>query len=182
MEEKEQTKIDKEKELKLLHQALLLEESEVLAEGIDRLAKIGNASSIETIATLLCDERNISLEIKNQLIEVINTVQFENALPAYIEEIGKNIGKTNAHFLIAACWEANYECSKFIKAFAVIATHANAQELVECLSVFENIIIHPAHEDVIYSIQIIDNAIEKQSDNILKSLLISCKELISELA
>ena len=116
-----------------------------------------------------------------QIIKLLNTVQFPNALPALIEEIGKYIGKRNANFLVAACWEANYECSKFIKAIAVIATHANAHELIECFSIIENIIIHPALEDVLFSLKKLDEAIEISTDEVQRNLLISCRDLIAEL-
>jgi len=181
MDDLEQEKINKAKELKLLHQALMLEESEVTSEGIDRLAIIGDASSIPVLATMLCGDRDFGNIINKQIIELLNTVQLPNALPALIEEIGKYIGKRNANFLIAACWEANYECSKFIKAIAVIATHANAHELIECFSIIENIIIHPALEDVLFSLKKLDEAIENSTDEVQRNLLISCRDLIAEL-
>jgi len=179
--EQNQEIIDREKELKLLHQALQLHESEVIPEGIARLAEIGNASSISVLAIMLCGEKDWGAEINKQIIELLNTVQFNDALPVLIEEIGKNIGRRNARYLIAACWEANYECSKYIKAFAVIASHANAEELIECLSVFENIIIHPSIEDVLFSLKQVDAAYEKQTNETIKQLMLSCRELIVEL-
>jgi hypothetical protein len=179
--EQNQEIIDTEKELKLLHQALQLHESEVIPEGIARLSEIGNASSISVLAQMLCGEKEWGNDINRQIIELLNTMQFKDALPALIEEIGKHIGKRNAHYLIAACWEANYECSKYVKAFAVIASHANAQELIECLSVFENIIIYPSLEDTLFALKQLDAAIEKQTDETLKHLLVSCRELVSAL-
>jgi hypothetical protein len=177
----EQEKINKAKELKLLHQALMLEESEVIGEGVERLKEICDETSIPVIATMLCGERDFGADINNQLIELFSTVKIPHAIPALIEEIGKYVGKRNTRYIIASCWEINYDCSKFLKAFALIATHCNAEELIECLSVFENITHVPPIEDVNYALQTIDNAALSKKDEIIKNLLISCRDVIADL-
>jgi hypothetical protein len=174
----EEEKVDKAKELELLHKAILLEESEVIEEGIERLHTIGNASSIAVVSSILCGEKEQSEEIVRASIRFLFTKEIEGAIPVFIEQIGIHIGKANCRYLLAACWEVNYDCSKFIKQFSLIAAHASVEELIECLSIFENMVNVPALEDVIYAIKQIDVAIEKSTDSTKTGLLESIRNTI----
>lgn len=174
----EDEKVDKAKELELLHKAILLEESEVIEEGIERLHSIGNASSIQVVSAILCGEKEQSEEIVRACIRFLFTKEIENAIPMFIEQIGIYIGKKNCRYLLAACWEVNYDCSKFTKQFSLIAAHANVEELIECLSIFENMVNVPPLEDVIYAIKQIDTAIDKSNDSTRTGLLESIRTTI----
>ena len=167
----EEEKVDKAKELELLHKAILLEESEVVEEGVERLKSIGDASSIAVVSQLLCGEKEQSDEINKSILHFLFTKEIANGIPALIEQIGLYIGKRNCRYLLAACWEVNYDCSKYMKQFSLIAGHANTEELIECLSIFENIVNVPPLEDVIYSLKQIDTAIEKSTDETRIGLL-----------
>jgi len=173
---------NKANELKLLHQALLLDESEVVSEGIERLKEIGNADSLSVLATMLCGEKDFGNDINQQIILFLNTIKLENGIDVLVTEITKYLNKRNAEKLLQACWEINYDCSKHLVEFAEIAANANALQLVECMSIFENIENTPAVEDVLQSLKIIDKALELQNDTLHKSLLFSCRESIFRLS
>jgi hypothetical protein len=131
------------------------------------------AEHVDMLVELLCDPK-----YKSSKQEIFNFLKKEpKAVELLMRAIAEAKGDKKA--LVAACWESNIDCTRFLSFFVLIVIQESFEVALEALTVIEQITGEVTPEKATELIAKVKDSYAAQAEAPKAPLLMDCVELLS---